>query len=149
MLKWLLNESLCLMKKILFLSAAFTEIKTQLCLHSSSKKSICHLLTLPANCLLLNFISVFFFWMKLLPHYRIKRNSDRGILSSLYAVNLIVIAAMHLNIRSLQPSVPARGLKGFFSILHAAYYKGTDFNNAEFLYLVRTSLRSSVSVILM
>ena len=87
--------------------------------------------------------------MKLLFYYRVRRSSDRGILSSLYAVNLVVIAAMHLNMRSLQSSVSVRELRGFFSILHTVYYKGADFNNAEFLHLIKTSLRSSVSVILM
>ena len=148
MLKWLLNELLCLIERILFLSTAFTEIKIQLCLCNSSKKSICHSLILSVNCLLFDFISVFFFWMKLLPCYRIRRSSDRGTLSSLYAINLIIITAMCLSTRSLQPSVSARGLRGFFSILYAAYYKSTDSDNAEFLYSIRTSLRSSVSVIL-
>ena len=149
MSKWLLNELLCLIKRILFFSTTFTEMKTQLCLYSSSKESICHLLILPVNYLLFNFISVFFFWMKSLSYYRIRRSSDREILSSLYAVNLIIITAMHLNIRSLQSLVSVRELRGFFSILYAAYYKGTDLNNAKFLCLIKTSLRSSISVILM
>ena len=148
MLKWLLNKLLCLIKRISFLSTAFTEIKTQLCLHSSPKESICHSLTLPANCLLFDFISAFFFWMKSSPCYRIRRSSDRGTLSSSYAVNLVVIAAMHLSIKSLQPSVLIKGLRGSFSILYTACYKGADSDNTEFLHSVRTSLRSSVSVIL-
>ena len=149
MLKWLLNESLCLIKRILFLSAAFTEMKTQLCLYSSSKKSICRLLILPANCLLLDFISAFFFWMKSLSHYRIKRSSDRGILSSLYTVNFVTITVMHFSTRSLQLSVSVRELRDSFSILYTAYYKSTDLNNAEFLYSVKTFLRFSVSTVLM
>ena len=149
MLKWLLNESLYFMKRILFLSAAFTEMKTQLCLYNSSKKSICHSLILPANCLLFNFISVFFFWMKLLPCYRIRRSSDRGILSNSYAVNLIVITVMHFDTRSLQSSVSVKELRDSFSILYTAHYKSADLNNTEFLYLVKTSLRSSVSTVLM
>ena len=137
------------MKRILFLSTVFTEIKTQLCLYSSSKKSIHHLLILSVNCLFLNFISVFFFWTKSLPHYRIRRSSDRRTLSSLYAVNLIIITAMHLNTKSLQSSVSVRELRGFFSILYTAHYKGTDSDNIKFLYLIKTSLRSSVLIILM
>ena len=86
--------------------------------------------------------------MKLLLCYRVRRSSDRGILSSLYAVNLIVIAAIHLDTRSLQPSVSVRGLRDFFSILYTAYYKGVDPNNIKFLCLIKTSLRFSVSVIL-
>ena len=137
------------MKRISFLSTVFTEIKTQLCLYSSSKKSICHSLILSVNHLLLNFISVFFFWIKSSPCYRIRRSSDRGTLSSSYAVNLIIIAAMCLSIRSLQSLVSAKGLKGFFSISYAAYCKSTDFNNTKFLHLIRTSLKFSVSAILM
>ena len=148
MLKWLLNESLCLIKRISFLSTVFTEIKTQLCLHSSPKKSTCHSLISSANHLLFDFISAFFFWIKSSPHYRIRRSSDRETLSSLYAVNLIIITVMHLSTRSLQPSVSVRGLRDFFSILYTAHYKGTDLNNVKFLHSVRTSLKSSVSAIL-
>ena len=86
--------------------------------------------------------------MKLLSCYRIRRSSDRETLSDLYAVNLVIIAAMYLNTRSLQPSVSVRGLRDFFSILYTAYYKGADFNNAEFSCLIKTFLRSSVSAVL-
>ena len=86
--------------------------------------------------------------MKSLSHYRVRRNSDRGTLSSLYAVNLIIITVMHLSTKSLQSSVSVRGLRGFFSILHTAHYKSADFNNAEFLHSVRTFLRFSVSAVL-
>ena len=137
------------MERILFLSTAFTEMKTQLCLYSSSKKSICHSLILPANSLLFNFISAFFFWMKLLPYYRVRRSFNRGILSGSYAVNLVVIAVMHFGIRSLQSSVSVRELRDFFSILHTAHYKSTDPDNAEFSHLIRTFLRSSVFTVLM
>ena len=146
--KWLLNESLCFIERISFFSTAFTKIKTQLYLHNSSKESICYLLILSANCLFLNFISAFFFWIKSSLYYRIRRSFNRGTLSSLYTVNLIIITVIHLNIRSLQPSVSVRKLRGFFSILHTAHYKSTDLNNTKFLCSVRTSLRSSVSVIL-
>ena len=87
--------------------------------------------------------------MKLLFYYRVRRNSDRETLSNLYVINLIIIAVMHLNIRSLQSLVLIRGLKDFSSILHAVYYKDTDFNNTEFLCLIKTFLRSSVLIILM
>ena len=87
--------------------------------------------------------------MKLSPCYRIRRSSDKEMLSSLYTVNLVIITAMYLDIRSLQPSVSVRRLRDFFSILYIAYYKGADFNNDEFLHLIRTFLRSSVSAVLM
>ena len=148
MSKWLFNELLCLIERISFLSTVSTETKIKLCLHSSSKESICHLLISSANCLLLNFILIFFFWTKLSPHYRIKRSSDRGILSSLYAVNLIIITVIHLDTRSLQSSVSARELRDSFSILHTAHYKGTDLNNTKFLCSVKTFLRSSISTVL-
>ena len=86
--------------------------------------------------------------MKSLSHYRVRRSSDRGTLSNLYAVNLIVITVMHLSTRSLQSSVSARELKDFFSILHTAHYKSTDSDNIKFLCSVKTFLRSSVSTVL-
>ena len=86
--------------------------------------------------------------MKSLSYYRVRRSSDRETLSSLYAVNLVAIAVIHLNTRSLQPSVSVRGLKDFFFILHTAHYKSADLNNAKFLCLIKTFLRSSVSIIL-
>ena len=86
--------------------------------------------------------------MKSSSHYRIRRSSDREMLSNLYTVNLIIITVMHLNMRSLQSSVSVKELRGFFSILYTAYYKGADSDNIKFLYLIRTFLRSSVSVIL-
>ena len=86
--------------------------------------------------------------MKLSPYYRIRRSFNRGILSSSYAVNLIIITAMYLSIRSLQSSVSVRELKGSFSILYTAHYKGADSDNIKFLCLIRTFLRFSVSTIL-
>ena len=87
--------------------------------------------------------------MKSSSYYRIRRSSDRGMLSSLYAVNLIAITVMYLDMRSLQPSVLVRELRDSFSILHIAHYKSADSNNAKFLCLIRTSLRSSVFTVLM
>ena len=87
--------------------------------------------------------------MKLSSCYRIRRSFNRGILSSLYTVNFIVITVTYLNTRSLQSSVSVKGLRDFFSILYTAYYKDADLNNAEFLCLIKTFLRSSVPVILM
>ena len=86
--------------------------------------------------------------MKSSPHYRIKRSFNRETLSSLYAVNLVVITVMHLSIKSLQPSVSVKELRDFFSILYTAHYKDTDLNNTEFLYLIRTFLRFFVFIIL-
>ena len=86
--------------------------------------------------------------MKSLSHYRISRSSDRGILSSSYTVNLVVIAVMYFDMRSLQSSVSVKELKDFFSILHTAHYKSTDFNNAKFLCLIKTFLRFSIFIIL-
>ena len=86
--------------------------------------------------------------MKLLPYYRVRRSPDREMLSSLYAVDLIIIAVMYLSMRSLQSSVSVKGLRGFSSILHTVYYKGADSDNAEFLCSVKTSLRFSVLIIL-
>ena len=136
-------------KRILSLNTTFTEIKIQLCLHNSSKKFIHHLLILSANYLLLNFISVFFFWMKLSSHYRIKRNSDKETLSNSYTVDLIIIAAMYLDIKSLQSSVLVRELRDFFFILHTTYCKSTDSDNVEFSHLIKTSLKFSVFIVLM
>ena len=86
--------------------------------------------------------------MKSLPYYRVRRSFNRETLSNLYTVNFIVITAIYLNIRSLQSSVSARGLRDFFFILYTAHYKSADSDNAEFLHLIRTSLRFSVSIIL-
>ena len=87
--------------------------------------------------------------MKLSSHYRVRRSSDRGILSDLYTVNLIVITVMYLSTRSLQSLVSVRGLRDFFSILHTAHYKGANSDNIKFLHLIKISLRFSVSAVLM
>ena len=87
--------------------------------------------------------------MKLLSYYRIRRSFNREILSSLYAVNLVIITVIHLNTKSLQSSVLIRELRDFFSILYTAHYKSADSDNTKFLYLIKTSLRFSVSTVLM